>query len=83
MTDPINPREEEIKKQLIKNGVFEGDIQFRGEENNRYIRISYWRELTEEQLKDTQLVEDLYEDDDGDDYRGRPIIIRKYSYYIK
>jgi hypothetical protein len=79
---PINPQEEEIKSQLIKNGLDEKGIEFRGESDNRYIRYNYWKKINPDQLKGTSLVQDIYEDDDGDDERG-PIIRILYSYLIK
>jgi hypothetical protein len=83
MYEPINKSEREIKDQLVKNGLEPHRIEFRGDAyNRRYIRYSYWQQLTESQLQGTDLEEDLYEDDDGD-IRGRPIIRRLYSYIIK
>ena len=82
---PINQKEQSVKDQLIKNGLEENQIEFRGSftnPNNRYIRYGYWKPLTENDLKGTDLIEDIYEDDDGDD-RGRPIIRTLYSYIIK
>lgn len=79
---PINQKEELIKVQLIKNGLDENQIQFRGELDLRYIRYSYWKQLTESQILEINLEEDLYEDDDGD-YRGRSIIRKLYSYIVK
>jgi hypothetical protein len=81
--DPINQKEELIKAQLIQNGLNEKEIRFRGESNRRYIRYAYWQKLTESQLQRINLEEDLYEDDDGDDDRGQPIIRTLYSYIIK
>lgn len=83
MYEPINLIEQSIKDQLIQNGLTEKEIQFRGEPDRRYIRYAYWKQLTESQIKGLNLIEDIYEDDDGDDDRGRPIIRTLYSYIIK
>jgi hypothetical protein len=85
MKDPINEKEVQIKNQLMENGVDGDDIQFRSYPNeSRYIRIGYWKPLRPEDLKGIEtLSEDYYEDYDGDDHRGRPIIRGLYSYNIK
>jgi hypothetical protein len=79
---PINPHEEEIKTQLINNGLDEKDLEFRGESERRYIRYNYWKKINQKFLEGTSLTEDVYYDDDGDDDYGRPIVRTLYSYII-
>jgi hypothetical protein len=83
MYEPISLKEQSIKERLIQNGATDADIQFRDTGKYRYVRYGYWKRLTDKQLEGLDLEEDLYEDMDGDDYRGRPIYIKQYSYRIK
>ena len=41
---PINDFEKSIETILVLNGYAESEIQFR--DNNRYLRIGYWQQLT-------------------------------------
>jgi hypothetical protein len=79
-----------LQKQIIKilaeNGISPADIDFRGSKGEvTFFRYQYWRCLPEHALEAIShlVIEDLYEDDDGDDDRGRPIIRRMYSYQFK
>ena len=73
--------EKQITEALIGTGIDLTDIDFRG---SGYFRYGYWRRLPSEAYEAiAHLVdEDLYEDDDGDDERGRPIIIKRWSYHF-
>tara|TARA_R110002050_G_scaffold197486_1_gene332366 strand:- start:21 stop:287 length:267 start_codon:yes stop_codon:yes gene_type:complete len=59
--------------------------------SNLALRFGYWNRLSQAQLSSLQealgvmsnaITEDLYEDDDGDDDYGKPIIRRLYSYTL-
>ena len=58
---------------------------------NLALRFGYWNRLSQAQLSSLQealgvmsnaITEDLYEDDDGDDDNGKPIIRKLYSYTL-
>lgn len=78
-----------ILSRLVSKGVYPKDIEFRvGLSNGNsfdYIRYRYWRQLDAkayDEIKD-EFVEDYSEDNDGDDAKGRPITIHKFSYTLK
>jgi hypothetical protein len=64
---PISKVELEIQEILELNGIAAEDIQFRGEQ--RYLRVGYWRQLSQtilEQLGQRVTGEvDFYDDDCG------------------
>ena len=68
----------EILQKLTKHGISENEIAF----YQNHFRYNGWRCLPDEALKDISdlVFEDLYEDNDGDDERGRPIIRRMWYY---
>jgi len=72
-----------ITEKLIAAGVPAAKIEWRGPEP--YLRVGYWQQLPNDAYAAISewMVEDLYEDDDGDDDRGRPLIRKLYSYYFK
>lgn len=72
--------ETQITEILASQGVDE-NLEFR----EKFIRVGYWRRLTDDQYHAISHIvyEDCYEDDDGDDVKGRPIIRKLYSYYYK
>ncbi len=78
--------QEQILEKLAQQGISAEDIDFRGSDGKAtYFRYRYWSPLPEEAfIAISNLVyEDLYEDEDGDDERGRPIIRRMWNYQIK
>lgn len=78
--------QKEIIKILADNGIAPADIDFRGSKGEvTYFRYKYWQTLPDHALEAIShlVIEDLYEDDDGDDERGRPIIRRMWSYQFK
>ena len=70
-----------ITEKLIAAGADPTRIEWRED----YLRYGYWSLLPEAAYDAIAeyMYEDLYEDDDGDDDRGRPIIRRLYSYHFK
>jgi hypothetical protein len=64
---PINDFEKSIETILVLNGYAESEIQFR--DNNRYLRIGYWQQLTAKAAKQLESyideVVDMYDDDCG------------------
>jgi len=76
----------QIIKILAENGIVPADIDFR-ETNGEitFFRYQYWRRLPEHALEAIQhlVIEDLYEDLDGDDEKGRPIIRNIWSYQFR
>jgi hypothetical protein len=82
-------REEEIVQALAEAGLSSEEIDFRGEfgkaDSITHFRYSYWRRLPSDAYEAIAhlVYEDLYEDDDGDDDRGRPIIIKRWSYHFR
>jgi len=73
----------EITERLIATGISPERIEWRGEHD--YLRVGYWQQLPSKAYAAISewMEEDLYEDDDGDDDRGRPIIRKLYSYHFK
>ncbi len=78
-----------ITEKLVAAGIPAESIEWRSGSNSGkpydYFRYNYWRPLPDEALSaiSEHMYEDLYEDDDGDDDRGRPIIRRLWSYHFK
>jgi len=81
-----NKKHIEIIKKLSSLGVSKETIHFHTQYGNanEFMRIDYWKQLTEIQYQAVchLVVESIYEDDDGDD-QGRPIIRELFSYYLK
>lgn len=68
-----------IMDRLLSLGVLSNEIEFTSTSSFRY---RYWAPLPPAAMAalDKLIEEEVYEDHDGDDERGRPIIRRLYSY---
>jgi len=64
---PVTQLEIEVENILVNNGYNKEDIQFR--DDNRYLRVGYWKYLSDkalDQLKPyIKEVVDMYDDDCG------------------
>lgn len=79
-----------IQKQIVKKltavGIDPADIDFRGTNGEtKFFRYRYWKTLPDEAFESIKdlVIEDCYDDNDGDDDKGRPIIRHLYSYQFK
>jgi hypothetical protein len=75
-----------ITEKLLAAGIEIESLDWRLDwQNNTYLRYCYWTQLPIDAWNAVKefMDEDIYDDDDGDDYNGRPIIIQHYSYHIK
>ena len=76
----------EVEKRLAVYGIGKADIDWRTgfslDGDYPYLRYGYWKLLPMDAYDaiSKYMWEDCYEDDDGDDERGRPIIRKLYSY---
>ena len=74
-----------ITRVLEAVGIAAKDLQFHGSDGQTtYFRYQGWRPLpTIAEIAISSLAtEEVYEDHDGDDERGRPIIRRLYTYQL-
>ena len=71
-----------ITEILLASGINIESLDWR---TDTYLRYCYWTRLPIDAWNAVKefMDEDIYDDDDGEDYHGRPIIIQRYSYYIK
>ena len=71
-----------ITEKLQAAGLLAEEIEWK---TDNYFRYGYWKRLPANVFNTIKefVEEDLYEDDDGDGPGGRPIIIKRYSYFIK
>lgn len=71
-----------ITEKLLAAGINIESLEWR---TDTYLRYCYWTRLPMDAWEVVKefLDEDIYEDDDGAGRGGRPIIIQRYSYYIK
>jgi hypothetical protein len=82
----IDILQNEVQKRLAVYGISSEDIDWRTgfsiDGDYPYMRYGYWKHLPSDAYDAISplMYEDCYEDDDGDDDRGRPIIRRLYSY---
>lgn len=75
----------EIIQNLGKCGIRKDEIDFRGNDGSiTHFRYRYWRPLTEAEMLSISHIatEEIYDDEDGEDDRGRPITRRLYSYHF-
>jgi len=75
----------EVVETLGSHGIAEKELSFRGSNGAvTYFTYQGWRSLPTEALEAIAHLayEDLYEDEDGDDERGRPIIRRMWNYQL-
>jgi hypothetical protein len=72
-----------ILQRLSQFGISESDISFRGwDGKTSCFTYNGWRPLPQDALQSINdlVFEDIYEDYDGDDDRGKPIIRRMWYY---
>jgi len=64
---PVTQLEIEVENILVENGYNRNDIQFR--DDNRYLRVGYWKYLSDKALDQLapyiKEVVDIYDDDCG------------------
>jgi len=75
----------EIIQTLGKHGFRKDEIDFRGTDGViTHFRYRYWRPLTQAEMESIShiVTEEIYDDEDGEDDRGRPTTRRLYSYHF-